>query len=474
MNSYQEFIASKSHSENLHGFDPIYLPEGMFDFQSALAEWAIRKGRAAIFADCGMGKTLLQLTWADNVVRHSNKPVLIATPLAVGQQTVKEAAKFGFDASRCGDGNHRGGIVVTNYERLHHFNPGDFAGMVCDESSILKNFDGAIKQSVTEFMKKMQYRLLCTATAAPNDYIELGTSSEALGELGYMDMLGMFFKNDQNSLHPSNRGRGNVAWYGCKWRFKHHAERPFWRWVCSWARACRKPSDLGFDDRNMVLPPLEIREHVVDASRPMPGMLFTMPAKGLTEQRQERKHTIRERCEALAELLTTNESAVAWCHLNPEGDLLTKLIPGAVQVSGKDSDEAKEEKFMAFQSGEIRCLVTKPKIGAFGLNWQHCRHMGFFPSHSFEQYYQGIRRCWRFGQKKTVRVDVVSSSGETDVISNLKRKSEAADKMFSVLVDEMNQELRIDRSTKFTKTASPPSWLLACNPSQGVSSNEYV
>lgn len=457
--TYQEFLKNKAQLESDRGFDPIISPSYLFDFQSSLVDWAIRKGRASIFADCGLGKTPMQLVWAENVVRKTNKPVLILTPLAVGLQTVKEGQKFDIECARSLDGTPAKNITIANYERLHKFNPDDFSGVVCDESSILKNFDGETKESVTEFMRRMPYRLLCTATAAPNDYIEFGTSSEALGGLGYMDMLGTFFKNDQNSLHPSSRGRFNHAWYGTKWRFKPHAERPFWQWMCSWVRAIRKPSDLGFDDRNFVLPELSINQHIVAASRPMEGYLFTIPAKGLDEQRSERKHTLQERCERVASLVQTGEPCIAWCHLNAEGDLLEKMIPDAVQVSGNDSDESKEEKLEAFASGEARVMITKPQIAGFGLNWQHCRHMTMFPSHSFEQYYQSVRRCWRFGQTQPVIVDLVTTEGESDVMQNLQRKADATEKMFAMIVQHMGQELTAQKAHGFTRAMEVPQWV---------------
>jgi hypothetical protein len=461
--SYAGFLARKEQLANSGGFDSDWMPDFLFDFQKALVEWALRVGRGAIFADCGLGKTPMQLVWSENVVRETNRAVLILTPLAVSHQTVTEAGKFDIDAHRSSDGKVVPGINVTNYERLHHFNPDDFAGVVCDESSILKSFDGETRKAVTEFMRKVPYRLLCTATAAPNDYIELGTSSEALGQLGYMDMLGRFFKNDQNTIRPvvyRHHGK-NFAQLddGAKWRFKGHAELPFWRWVCSWARACRRPSDLGFDDRAFTLPPLIERDHLVEAKQQAAGMLFALPAVGLQEQREERRRTITERCEKVAELVDTKASALAWCHMNDEGDLLERLIPDAQQVSGKDSDEEKEEKFLAFSRGELRVLVTKPKIGAWGLNFQHCAHVTFFPSHSFEQYYQGVRRCWRFGQKNPVRVDVVTTEGEKSVLQNLQRKAQAADVMFSRLVEEMNRSIAVDRSVHFTKKEQVPAWL---------------
>jgi len=451
---YQDFLEHKTQFYGDSGFSPVWMPDWLFDFQAALVEWSIRKGRAAIFADCGLGKTPMELVWAENIARKTGGNVLILTPLAVSHQAVHEAQKFGIDAQRSADGAaHR--ITIANYERLHYFNPSDFAGVVCDESSILKSFDGKRRGEITVFMRKMQYRLLATATAAPNDYIELGTSSEALGYLGHMDMLNRFFKNDLNNS-AQGRMRGEVI----KWRFKGHAELPFWRWVCSWARAIRRPSDLGFSDDRFVLPPLTEREHLVQADTLPEGMLFALPAAGLKEQRDERRRTVAERCERVAELVgNTGQPALVWCHLNEEGDQLERLIPDAVQVSGADSDDRKEDRMMAFASGKARVLVTKPKIGAWGLNFQHCAHITFFPSHSFEQYYQGVRRCWRFGQKRPVHVDLVTTEGELGVLRNLQRKAEQADRMFSSLVAEMNAAIAIDRASQFQSTIEVPQWL---------------
>lgn len=451
---YAEFIESKSQVGDQHGFDPIWVPDFLFDFQRILVEWAVNKGRAAIFADCGLGKTPMQLVWAENVIRQTNRPVLILTPLSVGRQTVMEAEKFGVDAVRSSDGTFPAGgrVVVANYERLHYFSPDDFAGVVCDESSILKNFKGRRKTEVTEFMRTVPYRLLCTATAAPNDYVELGTSAEALGEMGFQDMVGRFFKKETNK---DSRGWGRT-----KYQMRGHAERDFWRWVCSWSRAVRKPSDLGCDDGGFILPELITREHVVEARTRKPGSLFDLPAMDLHEQREERRRTMPERCETVADLVNrTTKPAVAWCHLNPEGDRLAKLIPDAVQISGSDPDERKEEIFEAFAAGEVRVLITKPKIAGFGLNWQHCSHQTFFPSHSFEQWYQAIRRCLRFGQTRPVTVDVVTSEGEAGVLANMQRKSVAAEAMFANLVELMNDPMRIERTNPFPTPEEIPSWL---------------
>lgn len=396
----------------------------------------------------------MELVWAENVHRHTNGNVLICTPLAVGLQMVKEAEKFHVEVKRSNDGTAHRGITITNYENLHKYNADDFVACVCDESSILKSFDGTRRQQITTFMRKMQYRLLATATAAPNDYLELGTSSEALGYLGHMDMLARFFKNDLNNS-ASGRFRGEVI----KWRLKGHAEVPFWRWVTSWARALRKPSDLGFSDDRFVLPPLVEEEHLVACNQLREGMLFSIPAVGLKEQREERRLTIQARCEQVAKLVDTGEQAVAWCHLNDEGDLLENMIPDAIQVSGKDSDQAKEEKLSAFTSGQARVLVTKQKIAGWGLNWQQCHHMTEFPSHSFEAHYQCIRRFWRFGQTQPVKVDIVTTEGELNVLKNMQRKADQADTMFNALVREMNSAMAIERATKFTNQQVIPSWL---------------
>jgi hypothetical protein len=454
--TYDEFIDDKAQLGGNHGFEPVWMPDFLFPFQRALVQWSLLKGRSAIFADCGLGKTPMQLVWAQNVAMKTVKPTLILTPLAVAGQTVRESAKFGIEAAQSRDGKIAAPICLANYERLHYFKPDDFGGVVCDESSILKNFDGVTRAAVTDFMRKIPYRLLCTATAAPNDYIELGTSSEAIGDLGYMDMLGRFFKANNGSLHPMHHTR---AIQGDKWRFRGHAEHDFWRWVCSWARAVRKPSDLGFSDDDFALPPLETIQHIVTAQVKPEGFLFDMPAHTLQEQRNERRRSLTERCEKAASLIAPRNCSVAWCNLNDEGDLLEEIIPGAQQVSGTDSDDEKEEKFEAFARGDIRVMISKPSIAGLGLNWQHCAHQTFFPSHSFEQWYQAIRRSWRFGQKRPVHIDVITSEGEARVLANLQRKAAAAEEMFSQLVALMNDELSIKKTNRFTNQLQTPSWL---------------
>ena len=452
--SYHDFLKRKTHEGAERGFEPMFMPDTLFDFQVALTEWAVRKGRAAIFADCGLGKTPMQLVWAENVHRHTNKPVLILTPLAVSAQTLREAEKFGIPAARASDHLTGTGINITNYERLHHLDPSDFAGVVLDESSILKSFNGARRQQITDFMRKIPYRLLATATAAPNDYFELGTSSEALGEMGHMDMLMKFFKNDQGNS-ATRRMYGEAP----KWRFKGHAEQPFWRWVTSWARAIRKPSDLGYNDERFTLPALTERQHLVEVNPLDLGRLFDMPAASLEEQRAESRRSVRERCEHVASVLPTSEPALVWCHLNDESRLLTDLIPDATEVAGGHTDQQKEDRLLGFADGEHRVLVTKPRIGAWGMNFQHCHHVAYFPSHSYEQYYQAVRRCWRFGQHHEVTVDITLTEGQKKVMANLQRKSEQARVMFENLVHEMNDSITHRPLATYAHPEVMPSWL---------------
>lgn len=455
--SYHDFIAAKAQRADGHGFEPHVLPNHLFDFQRELVEWAVRQGRAAIFADCGMGKTPMELAWAENVHRETGKPVLLLTPLAVGFQIVTEAEKFGHDAALSRNGKPAAAaITVTNYEQAHKFDPAEFGGIVCDESSILKSFDGTTKAIVTEMMREMPYRLLGTATAAPNDYMELGTSSEALGELGYTDMLSRFFVNDNRTV--TSRSSFAAGGRSVGWRFKGHGEQPFWRWMASWARAIRKPSDYGYSDDGFHLPPLHEDLHVVDSSTPREDTLFDGPAVGLAEERAELRRSLPDRCEKAAALLADADSAVAWCQLNDESAMLTRLIDGAVEVAGSDSPEAKEEKLAAFTRGEIRVLVTKPSIGAWGLNWQHSHRMTYFVSHSYEQYYQAVRRSWRFGQQHPVTVDVIASKGVEGILANLQRKSRQADRMFDALLAHMTDALHIQRATDHTKRIEVPQW----------------
>lgn len=466
MEDYQRFLAQKAQHGAEDGFNPLFMPSFLMDFQQAVVEWNVRKGRSSDLLDCGMGKTPVSLVWAENIIRHTNRPVLILTPLAVAQQFVHEGEKFQIEVTRSTNGKWPDGkkLIVANYERLHYFKPEDFAGVVCDEASCIKAFDGKRREQVTEFLRTIPYRLMATATAAPNDYIELGTLSEALGVMGQVDMLNRFFRNDRNTSDMGGKYQGFSAprtYTLPAWRFKGHAELPFWRWVCSWARAARRPSDLGdFEDGKFKLPPLIEREHIVETRTLADGMLFALPATNRQEELEERRRTINERCEMAASLVShTGKPFIIWCQLNPEGDLLEKLIPDAVQISGADADEAKEEKYGAFLSGQSRGMISKQKIGGWGLNCQHCAHVVEFASHSFEAHYQGVRRCWRYGQTQAVINDIIATEGERGAKENMRRKSDAADKMFTNLVLHMNEALRLEAGYKFTKQAEVPSWL---------------
>jgi hypothetical protein len=451
--SYTEFLNRKAQVGTATGFDPLWMPDCLFGFQVVPAAWSIRRGRAAILADCGLGKSLLELVWAENVIRHINRPVLLLTPLGVAAQMVREGEKFGVECVRSANGKFPPGarVVITNYERLCHFDPADFAGAVCDEAGVIKDFDGSRRAEVTEFLRTLPYRLLATATPAPNDHIELGTHSEALGELGRMDMIARFFVK---LVKKDFRGWGRV-----KYRLRSYAVRDFWRWVASWARAFRKPSDLGFEDGDFLLPELVTREHAVRPDQARKGFLFDVPAMTLQEEQEEQRRTIPQRCAKVAELVAHDQPAVVWCHLNDEADLCERLIPGAVQVAGSDPVEVKEERLLAFQQGQIRVLVSKPRVAGFGLNWQHCAHQTYFPSHSFEQWYQAVRRSWRFGQKRPVVVDTVTTEGRSEVLANLRRKQGAAERMFAELVRLMNESLRVERSAYGSRQEEVPSWL---------------
>lgn len=467
--SYSDFLMRKQQSTDDAGFDPLWMPDWMFDFQVHLVEWSLRKGRSAIFADCGLGKTPMQLVWAQNVAEKTNKNVVILCPLAVSQQVVREGEKFGIEVGISRDGKPAGKITAINYERLHKAEAGDYIGAVCDESSILKHWTGKTQASVTRFLSKMPYRLLCTATPAPNDFVELGTSSEALGYLGHSAMLETFFrqisddekkrKATADDIIHSKRLSWRVIQSIGQWALKAHAFEPFWKWVSGWSRACRKPSDLGsYDDSAFVLPPLNRFDHVVVPNKPPEGFLFNIPAFGLNQERAERRRTIAERAELVGELTDTGETAVVWCQLNDEADAMEQAIDGAVQVKGTLSLDRKEELIQSFLNGESRVLVTKPKIAGLGLNMQHCAHVVTFVDHSYEKFYQSIRRCWRFGQKNPVRLDVIATEGEINVKKNMDRKEKLAAQMFESIVAFMNESEHVSHKQP-TEQTEVPSWL---------------
>ena len=454
--NYQEFINSKKHLLGSFGFEPNYYPNIAFDFQKHIIEKAVKKGRIAIFADTGLGKTLIQLSIAKNIVNKTNKRVLILTPLAVGFQFIKEAEKIGIeDVYQTIKGELKGKIIICNYERLHYLNSNDFEGVVLDESSILKNFDGKIKNEITSFVKKIPYRFLSTATPSPNDFIELGTSSEALGYMGYMDMLGKFFKNNQSSIKKQNRNIGE------KFYLKPHAEIDFFAWVNQWSIMVKMPSDLGYSNDKYELPNLNINKHIV-YNKSLLGLndqmqIFTKEACTFQEIRHEQKQTIKERCEKAVEL-ASNKTSVYWCNLNEESALLKELDKDAVEIIGSQKLEKKEEILLNFANGNIKRIVTKAKMTGMGLNWQHCNHSVFFPTYSYEQYYQAIRRFWRFGQKNDVTIDLVTSSGQKRVLKALEQKTQKAIELYENLTKNVNQNFT-DNIKEFNKEIIKPNFI---------------
>lgn len=421
---YTEFLKRKTIVDVPTGLKVIPpLCAQLFDFQKDITSWALKRGRAAIFADCGMGKTPMQLEWA----KHVDGDVLILAPLSVAQQTVREGIKFGINVNYCRDKKDvKTGITITNYEMLEHFDPSVFKGIVLDESSILKSYTGAFRNLIIESFKNTPFRLACTATPAPNDYMELGNHAEFLGVMTRTEMLSMFFIHDG----------GETA----KWRLKGHGESKFWEWICSWAVMIRKPSNLGYDDGDFILPSYEIHQDTV-GSKSTSGYLFPIEAKTLQERLQSRRESIDDRVKRCAELVNASkETWVIWCNLNSESSELTKSIDGAIEVKGSDSPEYKEKTLNDFSLGKFRVLVSKPSIAGFGMNWQHCHKMAFVGlSDSYEEFYQAFRRCWRFGQKKKVDAYVITAETEGAVVQNIKRKEADAERMANNMVEHMKK-----------------------------------
>ena len=453
---YHDFLRRKTHSTGSYGFEPLWMPESAFDFQQSIITKAVRKGRIGMFADTGLGKTVLQLSIAENIIRHTNKRVLILTPLAVAFQFINEATRIGVhDIAHSKDGALTAKIVVCNYERLHLLNPDDFVCVMLDESSILKNFAGKTRDQIVAFIKRVPYRFLSTATPSPNDFIELGNSSEALGYMGYMDMLGRFFKSTQNDVDSNNRNIGN------KFRLLAHAEKDFFAWVNQWSVMVKKPSDLGFSDERYSLPALHVNKHIAKNEQQwcIDGQtsLFVMPARTMTEVKEEQKTTVKERCEQAANL-ASGKTSVYWCNLNEESALLSTLDPDAVEIIGGMSTDKKEDILQSFANGEIKRLITKAKMTSMGLNWQHCNHTVFFPTWSYEQYYQAIRRFWRFGQKSEVTCDMVISEGQMRVMDALEQKTQKAIELYGNLVQAANQDFSYT-AKEFNQTVQLPEFL---------------
>lgn len=454
--NYQAFLESKREKVNPVGFEvpPEDINSHLFAWQSDIVRWALRRGRAAMFEDCGLGKTAQQLEWARHVVKHTGKAVLILAPLAVSDQTVREGAKFGIEVVKCRDGGdvRKKAVNVTNYERLEKFTPGAFAGIVLDESSILKAYDGKTRKLITDFARRIEYRLCCTATPAPNDTIELCNHAEFLDIMSGKEILAMFFRQDGNTTH--------------NWRLKGHARRSFWQWMAEWSVAIRRPSDIGYSNDGYILPDLVMHDEVVVNSR-HEGFLFAMEANTLAERRASRRDTIAERVALAAKMCNeSNEQWLVWCDYNAEGDALAAAIRDAVQVKGSDSSDHKEKILNDFATGKLKVLVSKPSIAGFGMNFQSCHNVIFVGlSDSYESFYQAIRRCWRFGQKSSVSCHVIRSDSDGAVVENIRRKERQTAEMFDEIVKAYSAHMSIGATCRNEMDYSPtlpisiPQWL---------------
>lgn len=427
--SYQEFINRKEIIDPPTGFTDVPdLPAAMFGFQRDITSWALKRGRAALLAGTGLGKSLMELAWADAVHRETGRDILHFAPLAVSAQMAREADKFGIVARQAHEQSEcLAGDNITNYQKMERFDLSRFGGVILDESSILKSVDGHYRSRLIEECAGIPFRLAATATPAPNDFMELGNHAEFLGVMSYTDMLATFFTHDGGDTQ--------------KWRLKGHAEAEFWRWVASWAVMLRKPSDLGYEDGDYVLPPLHQHQHTVGVeyvSSLETGMLFPMEAVTLQQRLVARRQTVDRRVALAATITPADRPFVWWCNLNAESAALASAIPDAVELSGADDERTKERKLIDFSEGRIRVLVTKPSIAGFGMNWQHCSDTGFVGlSDSWEQVYQAIRRFWRFGQTKPVHVHFVAAETEGAVVANLRRKEADADRMAKAMVRHM-------------------------------------
>lgn len=461
MKDYHKFLESKKIAVTPSGFEPTSSNPKLFNWQNDIVRWALVKGRACIFADCGLGKTAMQLQWAKQVSEHTGKPVLILAPLAVAQQTRREGEKFDVPVKVCRTQKDvADGVNITNYEMVEHFSAEAFSGVVLDESSILKDYSSKTRQLLTEMFQDTPYKLCCTATPAPNDYKELGTHAQFCNIMTQTEMLSTFFCHDG----------GNTS----QWRLKGHAESKFFEWVAGWACCLTSPADLGYDSAGFNLPELRIHEVVTESDALTDGdgqmMLMARATQDLQERRQARRSSLVDRVAAAAEIANgTDEQVLVWCDLNDESSALADAIDGAVEVRGSQSAEYKERAMNGFTTGENRVLVSKPSIAGWGMNWQQCSKMIFVGlSDSFEAYYQAVRRCWRFGQKKPVDVYIVISDAEGCVKENIERKQRDAERMTSelvrftknILAADLHHTVRMSESYYALERMEIPEWLL--------------
>lgn len=455
--NYEEFLKRKEIRHTASGFDISKedLNSNAFEFQKDIVKWSLKKGKSAIFADCGLGKTIMQLMFAYEVCKKTHGNVLIIAPLSVSKQTKREGKKFGIDVNICRKQKEaKRGINITNYEMLEHFNAIEFKGVVLDESSIIKSFSGKLRNEVIEKFYTTEYKLACTATPAPNDFMELGNHAEFLGAMTRSEMLATYFVHDGSDT--------------AKWRLKGHAQTEYWKWVASWAIVLKSPLDLGYEVKGYDLPKLNVIEHTIK-SKANDYELFARPAETLQERRQARKESLQGRVTQIADMINgSSENWLVWCDYNDESDLLKKSINNSVEVKGSDSVEHKENAGIEFANGNIKALVSKPSIYGFGMNWQNCNNVAFCGlSDSYEKYYQAIRRCWRFGQDKEVNVHIVISEKEINVLENVKRKSEQANAMTKNMVDltkeitmsEIKYTEKVTKRYETSKQMETPSWL---------------
>lgn len=456
--NYKEFLETKQIDADPSGFTPSNkLNSALFAWQKVIVDWTLKRGRAAIFADCGLGKTILQLEWTKHIHRRTKSPILILAPLAVTLQTQKEGRKFHIPVHICeSQSDVKNGINITNYEKLHKFNSSEFIGIVLDESGILKNFVGTRRNQIIESFRSTPYRLACTATPAPNDYEELGNHAEFLGIMTRSEMLSMFFIND-----TSNTGT---------WRLKGHVkDNVFWKWLASWSAMISKPSDIGFSNEGFVLPKIHYHEHLIKSKEKPSYGLFTKEAQTMEDRRKVRKSTIKLRCKNASSLINcSNKRWTIWCNLNDEGDMLEKLIEKSVQVAGKHKDEVKAQRMLDFANGEIEKIVTKPKIAGLGMNWQICSNAAFIGlSDSWEQFYQAVRRIWRFGQEEEVHIHIFLEEREGAVLKNIQRKDKQAKLMVQSMIKYMKELTRkeLNQSSREVTDYNPqtvmevPKWL---------------
>lgn len=434
--NYQQFIQSKFITHKTEGFDVEFINPSLFDFQQSLVRWALKKGKAALFEDCGLGKTIQELEWAHHVNLKTGKPVLILAPLAVSKQTKEEGEKFGYDVKVCQDQKDiTNGINITNYEKLHKFNPREFAGVVLDESGIIKHFAGKIRNQVIDIFNRTPFKLCATATPAPNDYVELGSTSEFLNVKTSSEMRSMFFVND-------TKDTGN-------WRLRGHASKSkFWEWIASWGVMIQNPSDIGFDGSKFILPELNVK-NIVIPSKTNQYTIGIDAAKTLSERREARMESLPERVAMAADIINnSNEIHLVWCNLNAEGEALRKAIKDSIEIKGSDTEDFKETAMIDFQKNKIKCLITKPKIAGLGINWQNCSNQLFAGlSDSFEQYYQAVRRSYRFGQSNPVNIKIITSEKEGAIVENVRRKENDMKTMFQNMVKHMKSAMNHELSS---------------------------